>query len=355
MEAWTGKPPFRRGTPEESEAAMRGAHPRPSDFDGRLAPLDDAVARAMHLDPRERPQDASELGRALRAFLSKVDTSDVARSLGDRVREVRTTQAALAPASERHGQRAAFASQAEVGTKTFAAREEALGWTPGQGAGPRTRKIEDRAIEEEAVPADRVETIATRPIETRSPDRPPARRTRGRTVAVGVVLAGLVGLGAGAWRARSTTEGADSLPTPVQPKDHPSAVVVQSSPNEAPSVENTASAPASDPTPSTPPVRSATPGAAPSSNAASVRSGVEHPSGAAATFLGEPGTRVSVDGLPRGACPVRLTLDPGAHDVRFVFDPTGETRGERLTVKAGERVTVRAEFTGASPMIRIHR
>ncbi|MDB4943045.1 MAG: serine/threonine protein kinase, partial [Labilithrix sp.] len=72
-------------------------------------------------------------------------------------------------------------------------------------------------------------------------------------------------------------------------------------------------------------------------------------------LLGEPGTRVAIDGASRGATPVRVSLDPGQHDVRFQFDPTGESRGERFSVKAGEKVTVRAEFTGASPTVRIQR
>ena len=73
------------------------------------------------------------------------------------------------------------------------------------------------------------------------------------------------------------------------------------------------------------------------------------------TLLGEPGTRVSVDGAARGACPAKLALDPGQHEVRFTFDPTGETLGEHVTVKSGERVTVRATFTGATPTVKIIR
>src|SRR5689334_253024 len=38
MEAWTGTAPFRKPTPEECDAAMRGKHPKPSDFDARLLP-----------------------------------------------------------------------------------------------------------------------------------------------------------------------------------------------------------------------------------------------------------------------------------------------------------------------------
>src|SRR5687768_12746398 len=89
MEAWTGVAPFRRATPEECDAAMRAPHPKPSDFDPRLAPLDDIIERAMRLDPRERPQEASELGRALRSFISGHDASDISRALGDRVRDLR--------------------------------------------------------------------------------------------------------------------------------------------------------------------------------------------------------------------------------------------------------------------------
>ena len=33
----------------------------------------------------------------------------------------------------------------------------------------------------------------------------------------------------------------------------------------------------------------------------------------------------------------------------------GESRGERISVKAGEKITVRAEFTGATPTVRIQR
>jgi hypothetical protein len=48
-------------------------------------------------------------------------------------------------------------------------------------------------------------------------------------------------------------------------------------------------------------------------------------------------------------------LAEGLHDVRFTFEPTGESRGERVTVKSGEQLTVRAEFTGASPTVKIQR
>ena len=47
MEGWSGVAPFRRATPEECDEAMRQPHPKPSDFNPRLIPLDDVIVRAM--------------------------------------------------------------------------------------------------------------------------------------------------------------------------------------------------------------------------------------------------------------------------------------------------------------------
>jgi hypothetical protein len=69
-------------------------------------------------------------------------------------------------------------------------------------------------------------------------------------------------------------------------------------------------------------------------------------------LFGDPGTRVLVDGSPRGTLPIAdLAIEPGEHDIRFTFDATGESAGKRLVVKAGERVRVRADFTGTTPQI----
>ena len=51
----------------------------------------------------------------------------------------------------------------------------------------------------------------------------------------------------------------------------------------------------------------------------------------------------------------RVALEPGSHEVRFTFDPTSETIVERVTVKTGETVTVRAQFTGATPTVKVQR
>ena len=130
FEAWTGVAPFRRPTPEECEGAMRAPHPRLSELQPRLLPLDDDVLRAMKLDPRARHRDASELGRVFRAFLQGTDETDISRALGDRVRAIREAAAAQREESGRTSVvRPHQPSAGELATHTFAAREEALRWS----------------------------------------------------------------------------------------------------------------------------------------------------------------------------------------------------------------------------------
>lgn len=89
LEAWIGRPPFRRATAAESEAALDVAPPLLSSAIPALAPLDAVVARALSPDPAARPQSAEQLARTLRDFLQGEDAQEVARELGDRVRHVR--------------------------------------------------------------------------------------------------------------------------------------------------------------------------------------------------------------------------------------------------------------------------
>jgi hypothetical protein len=71
-------------------------------------------------------------------------------------------------------------------------------------------------------------------------------------------------------------------------------------------------------------------------------------------LFGDPGTRAIVDGAAKGNCPVTdVTVEPGEHEVRFVFDATGESSGTRVKVKPGEHVKLRADFTGATPTVRV--
>lgn len=396
MEAWTGTAPFRRPTPEECDAAMRENHPRPSDFDPRLAPLDDAIVRAMRLEPKERQQEASDLGRALRSFVVGIDPSDLARALGDRVRDLRAAISEPAPslrggAKNDDALRTPQPSQQDLGTKTFAARDEALRWSrpPAEEIGEipegptaSTRKLSDsvhtqieaaRKARDRGTPAkpdpamsirtplmvepidlDKLETIATRPLETPSRiSTPPESKPKRSSFVPLAAIAAIGVIAVVVWRANVTAGATDrpsSVPGPSATLSSPlppstSAAI---SPSVVPPLSSLAVV-TSNPTGPVHPTLTTT-GAAPgpTTSSSSVVAGR-----ASVTFLGDPGTKVSVDGMSRGACPVRLTLEPGQHEVRFVFDATGESRGERFSVKAGERVTVRADFTGATPTVRI--
>lgn len=369
MEAWLGRAPFRRASLDECEKAMRAPHPKPSDAQADLAELDETFARAMSLDPAERQQEADELGRALRTFLKGRETEDVARRLGDRVRAMREAAEAKEgiPESSFPGTRRLDDGEGEGPfTRTFATR--ATGPSSGaprsarggavEDAGPGTRKIESARIEKPATTAalppeespEATETIATRPIETpaRPTEQPPSAAQKNFQNRA-LVVTGLVALAVIAVVASRVRERPSGANDPSVGGDAAIGPLVDAS--------TTSSATAATTTVSEPPPPSATaPLAHPGPSATSVTSATQ-PAQPKSTvvLLGDVGTRVTVDGIGRGRTPARVSLDPGAHDVRFVFDPTGESRGERIVVRGGEQVTMRADFTGASPTVRVQR
>ena len=413
MEAWTGSAPFRRATPEECAIAVREPHPKPSDFNPRLLPLDAAIARAMHVDARARQQEASDLARALRSFIQGVDVADIARELGDRVRDLREEAASPSPPSRITAPRASAASHGDLGTKTFAARDEALKWSspPGPVEGddglpaPSTRRLEEstpklpasqpvrgrpdnpamgirtplmvdvdelerstatsRRRERTSAPSVHRRTgqhaprrssrrsrpcagassrarTARRPRSSRRSrlgrSRPPCVRSRAprcprrpRGAVESFAAAGLLALvaigGFAAWRARGgppvdpprpATTTATTTTAVIEPKGAPTTASSDLAPPEA-----VVSAPS--------PVRTVPSSTAPTTpSAAPVAAGK-----AAVTFLGEPGTRVSIDGASRGPCPVRVTLAEGPHEVRFTFE--SHRREPRRALQCEER------------------
>jgi serine/threonine protein kinase len=330
MEAWSGRAPFRRKTPEGCEEALRGPHPVPSAIDIRLLPIDAQITSAMALDPADRPQQADDLGRALRKFLHGIDLGDVARGLGDRVRLTRERAHDRARDTGESGSAPVPSIDGEHVTKTFAARQEMQKWSdPPPPMSEGTRKI---PLSE---PPVKIETVATRPMETpvksAATTKAPARKVRAWA------------LGATAMTAIAALSFAFSKRSPT-----PSGT--------APSV----SAPAPPPSTTAPPSVTATPATSASSSPAVTPTPPTSASTAKATghfaLYGDPGTEVSIDGVARGKCPVRdVEVEPGTHDVRFNFDPTGESHGERIPITAGARVTVRADFTGATPTLRVQR
>jgi serine/threonine-protein kinase len=325
MEGWSKKAPFRRKTSEEIAAALDGPRTRASEIDARLTPLDDVMQRTLASDPKARPQDADELGRSFRKFLSGIDVGDVARDLGKRVRERRAALRAKkdAPASSSNSGLQRPASRGEMITRTFAARDE----VEKANEGPTTRKMESQR----PMSAEKVETIATRPIETpASPKDTPQPRPSVRVVAG--ALAVVLALGGVFWIRAHRTASSNPVTT--------TTTTVQTT---NPTQTTTGTTPTVPTTPTTS-VAIAT---------ASSSAGETRAMGHLALY-GDPGTRVLVDGVSRGSCPLAdVTVEPGEHRVDFVFAATGESSGTRVSVKASEHVKLRADFTGATPTVRV--
>jgi cytoskeletal protein RodZ len=178
--------------------------------------------------------------------------------------------------------------------------------------------------------AEKVETIATRPIETPAAPKsvpPPRSSVRMMVGGLAVVLAA-----SGVWwiRAHQTT----------------SSNPVTTATTTAPTIKETTTTAQTTPTVPEAPTTATT-------TAASSSAGETRAIGHLALY-GDPGTRVLVDGVSRGTCPLAdVAVEPGEHHVRFVFDVTGDKIDTPVSVKAGEHLKLRADFTGATPTVRV--
>jgi serine/threonine protein kinase len=351
MELWSGQPPFRRKTPGESLAQMHAPHPKPSDSDPRLAPLDAIVGKAMALAPAERPQQADELGRALRKFLQDVDQGDLERALGERVRVARALAEAKRTKASGAGSlvKPSKPSIPDMGPKTFAVRSEALAWkaeTPEEPNGTRRLPPSEHppaVAAHDAVDAPKIETIATRPIETPVRHQEPAARAS--TSWKKPALAALFLVPALAWGALrlqpnpTAASRAAPLAVPTLSPTTTSPPVTPSASTQPPTVSSTSPVPVSSPDIATQPSSSSTPALATGQ----------------LFLIGDPGTEFAVDSAPFRPCPAVISVKAGAHQVRFAFGyaTTHDSIGRQVTVRPGERVTVHADFTTAVPRVRI--
>jgi tRNA A-37 threonylcarbamoyl transferase component Bud32 len=400
MEVWSGSPPFRRKTPTESLAKMHEPHPRLSDTDPRLIPLDDVLASAMSLDPLARPQQADDLGRALRRFLQDVDLGDVARKLGARVVDAR---AALAKRVARKQAQGSLMKPSrptmDMRAKTFAAREEMGKWAhgdsepveesapdvrpvglvgdtpnspaPSMSGAEGTRRLPasdppppeapseagPRSGGAPAYPSSRIETVATRPIETpvaKLSADVPAPPGKGRLYIVTGGAAVLVATALLVARAREATDGsgpklpASSEATSVTTATSSATARLSGDPPKPALTASSTNAPPGT-TSATQRIPSATT-TSPLAEGSSARA-----SSAQLVLVGDPGTQVSIDAAPYRPCPAVVSVNPGSHKVRFLFEPTHEERGQPINLAPGARVTVRADFAAATPTIRVER
>jgi serine/threonine protein kinase len=333
LELWSGKAPFRRRTTAEIEAAMRGPRPRPSDVDPRLLPLDDVIASALSLDPLQRPQQADDLARTLRRFLGGIDLGDLAHQLGDHVRNVRAhppvAQAEAGPVLQRPPSRPVATS---FGTKTFAARElvrpAIVAGTASQAIEPSTRRT---SSQQPAGPASGA-ISARSPLSGAVGSRKEAGRRRQRWLGLGALAASAIAVGSFFIGRGLASPGAREPPSPAR---LPVVVAPAGSARVVAAAPSSISADVATPVPSA---------SAP----------LAHVFYSELALFGD-GTRVKVDGVPRGSCPTRVNVGPGPHAVEFSFPATGESEVQPLNLQGGERITLRADFTGAKPTVRVER
>jgi eukaryotic-like serine/threonine-protein kinase len=116
LEAWTGRPPFRRGSFEASAQALNELVPPLDAEHPELSPVAQVIAQAVALRAEDRPQDAEALARKLRDFSRQFDSGDVGRRLGARVRRARRRNRSSLP------------------------------WQPGDSSGPATPAASPQAL-----------------------------------------------------------------------------------------------------------------------------------------------------------------------------------------------------------------
>lgn len=333
IEAWTGKPPFRRDTLELTQAALEAGPGRLSDSNPQLCPLDELLVSAVDLEVERRPASAEELARPLREFLKSVDVGDVARELGFGVRELLQARVPFTaarpdddvPVNERTagGQTRTFAAQPafEVMTQPLHKPEES-----------RTGEVT------EVMPS-----VAA----SEAPGRPRWLLSLllvvlAASIAVLAVLTAQTGAepGAGASHtaratAASVVVSATRAAPPAQMDEAPAVVVVP-----APSPASATSA-------------SVQHGAAPTAHAPAGRP--ERSPQAALGYLtlsSEPPCEVRMDGAPRGKTPlVSLKVPIGTHSVQFVNEAMGERLSTSIDLAEGQHRRLHADFTAATPRL----
>jgi serine/threonine-protein kinase len=377
IEAWTGRPPFRRSSFEASAEALKDPLPPLATLQPDVAPIAGLIERTVALRPEDRPQDAESLARKLREFSRPFDSGDVAKRLGARVRRARRharssepwlpgeTGTPLTPAASPRAllssrpprapqtpatpPMAPFTPATPPGTppitRTFAARDDLVEWTRKLNSTPPPRPSDDAG---EAEPA-------TRALPTSKPPQAPAAQPRswllwgaGAAVVGTVALVGLRGGGHPGGR-------------PLAPSVAVNAVHAAESAAAAPTLASTPSVEAvADPPSTTPLVSASLPPPARSGSskpppAASLGSGTASATAAQLRLTADPQASVTILGAgiaKQLATPIAaLSLPAGVYTVTFRSPTFGEPVAARVELAPGGFSRVHADFRAAVPRV----
>jgi serine/threonine-protein kinase len=364
IEAWTGQPPFRRATSEASALALRDAPPLVDRAVPALAPVAELIRASVAFAAKDRPSDAEQLARGLREFLRSSDSVEVSRRLAARVR---TAHERMAPRLSLPASASDLASTAPDSTPplvtpagltpttaTFAARDEIVEWTrklssiPPPLGGPTTRRLSVRP--------------SSAPLPTRS----------SRAWLLALALAALAALGARALfspgpagpaaRDAATSRVVPSAPAPpilahTEPAPPPEPARLASGQSAATSPHASTRGPARAPAspPPNPASAALAPNAAPVPNPA-----VPNPAPALDASLrltSDPPGAVTIDGPSLSqtiSTPVRsLAVPAGNYRLTFRSETYGAPVATQVTLTAGSRRSVHADFRAAVPSITV--
>ncbi|MDF3071145.1 MAG: serine/threonine protein kinase [Polyangiaceae bacterium] len=363
IEAWTGRPPFRRHSFEASADALHEAPPSLSAEHPELEPIAELLARTVALRPEDRPADAESLARKLRDFSRQFDSGDVGRRLGARVQRVRLRSRSSAPwaPSEASGPltpaaspRALFSSRPPPhtpvtpvmhgqtppapNTRTFAARDDLVEWTRKLASVPPTAGS-DGPPEPNAPKSPLPAVVDTPEPATRALPRsfaPAARRPLPWLIAGGSAAALLAVVLA------SQREAKPLRAVPVAAAPAPSA--------EAPSPAlslSVVAAVAAPPSPSSTTAPKGVGKAAQSASSASAQLRLTADPPAVVTIVGGKVSQTL-------STPVRgLSLPPGAYAVTFRSPTFGEPVAARVELSASASRSVHADFRAAIPTVQV--
>ena len=384
IEAWTGRPPFRRGSFEASADALKeplaplGAeHPD-------LLPIADIIAQTVALNPRDRPQEAEALARKLRDFSRQFDSGDVAKRIGHRVRRARRrgrssapwlpgdTGGPLTPAASPRALLSSHPPRPETPatppmpatpsagppiTRTFAARDDLVEWTrklssippsaleTGSGVvppSPLPAVLEAEEPATRAMPRSNAPSVAA---------PPPIKPFSWALAGLSALLVGIVALAGLRGGTAPSPAPASTPPKAMLGAALPAGSLLLASPQPAPSAD----VPVASVTPPEPaPVRSAAAKAG-ASVAAPPASAIEQAASAQLRLTADPQASVTVVGARVSqtlVTPVRsVALPPGIYSVTFRSPTFGDPVVARVELSAGVSRSVHADFRAAIPTV----